>query len=72
MHCEDLFVDDCCDGQAIEAVGESLPQLDIVPPLALIIEPVNTIDRGTFMVTSKDEEILRIFDLVREEQTNGL
>ena len=72
MHCKDLFVDDCCDGQAIKAVGESLPQLDIVPPLALIIEPVNTIDRGTFMVTSKDEEILWIFDLVREEQTNGL
>lgn len=24
------------------------------------------------MVTSKDEEILWIFDLVREEQTNGL
>lgn len=25
VHCEDLLVDDCCNGQAVEAVGEGLP-----------------------------------------------
>ena len=31
MHTEDLFVDDGGDWKAIEAVCESLPELDIVP-----------------------------------------
>ena len=31
---EDLFIDDGGDGQTVEAVGERLPQLDVVPTLA--------------------------------------
>ena len=34
MHAEDLLVHDGRHGQAVEAVGEGLPQLDVVPPLA--------------------------------------
>ena len=29
----DLAVDDGGDGEAVEAVGEGLPQLDVVPPV---------------------------------------
>ena len=34
MAAEDLLVDDGRDREAIEAVGERLPQLDVVSPLA--------------------------------------
>jgi hypothetical protein len=64
VHCEDLLVDDCCDRQAVEAISERLPQLDIVPSLAFVIEAVDAVDGGAFVVAAQDEEIFRIFDLV--------
>ena len=44
MHCKDLLVNDGRNGQAIEAVRKSLPKLDVVPSLTLIIEPVYAVD----------------------------
>jgi hypothetical protein len=44
MHCEYLLVNDRCDWEAVKAVCEGFPKLDIVSSLALIIEPVDTID----------------------------
>ena len=64
MHSEDLFIDDCGNGQAVEAVGESFPELNVIPSLALVIEPVNSIDGRTLMVTSENEEVLGVLDLV--------
>lgn len=66
MHCEDLLVDDCSDRQAIEAIGKGLPELDVVSSLAFIVETVDTIDGGAFVVAAKDEEVFWIFDLVGE------
>ena len=34
MTTEDLVIHNGCDGQAVEAVCEGLPQLDVVPSLA--------------------------------------
>lgn len=34
MHRKNLLVDDGGDGQAVEAVGERLPQFDVVPAFA--------------------------------------
>ena len=36
MHRENLLVDDGGDWQAIETIGERLPQLDVIPPLACV------------------------------------
>jgi hypothetical protein len=72
VHCEDLLVDDCCNGQAIEAVRERLPELDVVSSLALIVEPIDSVDGRAFVVAAEDEEVFRVFDLVCEEQTDGL
>ena len=44
MHAENLLVDDSCYRQAIEAVCERFPQLDVITPLALIIKAVDTIN----------------------------
>lgn len=72
MHGEDLFVDNSGNGQAIEAVRKSLPQLDVVPSLALVVEPVDAVDRGTFVVAAQNEEVLGVFDLVRQQKADGL
>lgn len=34
VHCEDLLVDDSRNGETVEAVGKSLPELDVVATLA--------------------------------------
>jgi len=72
VHGEDLLVDDGGDGQAVEAVGKRLPQLDVVPPFALIVESVDTIDRCALVVSTQNEKVFRVLDLVREQQANGL
>jgi len=72
VHGEDLLVNDGSNGQAVEAVGESLPQLDVVSSLALIVETVDAVDRGTLVVAAEDEEVLGVLDLVGKKQTDGL
>jgi hypothetical protein len=72
MHGEDLFIDDGGDGQAVEAVGKCLPQLDVVASLALVVETVDTVDGGTLVVAAQDEEVFGILDLVRQEKADGL
>jgi hypothetical protein len=64
VHCEDLLVDDCCDRQAVEAISERLPQLDIIPSFAFVIEAINAVNGRAFVVAAQYEEIFRIFDLV--------
>ena len=60
---EDLLVDDGGDGQAVEAVGEGLPQLDVVAPLALVVKAVDAVDRGALVVSPENEKVLRVFYL---------
>lgn len=72
MHGENLLVNDGGNRQAIKAIGEGFPQLNVVSSLAFVVEAIDTVDRGTLVVTAKDEEILRVLDLVGEEQANGL
>lgn len=72
MHGEDLLVDNGGNGQAVEAIGKSLPELDVVATLALIVKSVDTVDRGAFVVTAENEEVFGIFDLVRKQQADGL
>ena len=72
MHGENLLVNDGSNWQAIEAIGEGLPKLDVVSSLALIVEAVDTVDGGALVVAAKHEEVLGVLDLVREEQADGL
>lgn len=72
MHGENLLVDDSGDRKAVEAIGECLPQLDIVATLALVVEAIDSVDRGALVVTSEDEEVFGVLDLVGKEQANGL
>lgn len=72
MHGEDFFVNDGGDRQAVEAICESLPELDVVPSLALIVEPVYAVDRGAFVVTAQDEKVFGVLDLVGQQEADGL
>lgn len=72
VHGENLLINDGSNRQAVEAVGESLPQLDVVSSLALVIEAIDTVDGGTLVVATQNEEVLWVLDLVREEQADGL
>jgi hypothetical protein len=65
VHCEDFLVNDSSDWQAVEAISEGLPQLDVIPSLALVVETVYAVDGGAFVVAAENEEIFRILDLVR-------
>lgn len=64
MHGEDLLIDDGGNGQTVEAVGEGLPQLDVVPTLTLVVKAINAIDGGALVVAAQNEEVLWILDLV--------
>jgi hypothetical protein len=72
VHSEDLLVDDSGDGKAVKAVGEGFPELDVVATLAFVVEAVDPVDRGTFVVTAENEEVLRVLDLVCKQQADGL
>lgn len=72
MHGEDLLINDGGNRETVEAVGESLPELDVVSALALIVETVDTVDRGTLVVSAQNEEVLGVLDLVRKEEADGL
>jgi len=69
---EDLLVHDGSHGQAVEAVCESLPQLDVVSPLAFVVEAVDPVDGRALVVPTEQEEVLGVLDLVSQEQTDSL
>nr|DAD19056.1 TPA_asm: hypothetical protein HUJ06_020519 [Nelumbo nucifera] len=72
MHAQDLLINKSSHWQAVEAICKSLPEADIIPSLAFIIEPINTVDGSTFMVAPKKKKVLWIFDFVCKEKANGL
>jgi hypothetical protein len=40
--------------------------------LTFVIEAIYPVDRSTFVVASQDEEVFWVFDLVSEEEADGL
>lgn len=71
MHGEDLLVNDCSNRETVEAVGEGLPELDVIPSLALVVEAVDPVDGRALVVAAQNEEVFRVLDLVRQEQADG-
>lgn len=71
VHSEDLLIDNGGNRQAVEAIGECLPELDVVPPLAFIVEAIDSVNRGALVVSTENEEVFGILDLVREEKADG-
>lgn len=71
MHAKNLFVDQCTNGEAIEAIRKCFPETDVVSPFAFIVESVNAVYGGAFVVAAKKEEIFGVFNFIGEQQANG-
>lgn len=71
VHCEDFLVNDGCNGQAVEAVCERLPQFDVVPSFALIVETVDSVDGRALVIASQDEEVLGVLDFICQQKADG-
>lgn len=72
MHAQDLLIDESGNRQAVKAVSEGLPKLDVVSALALVVEAIDTVDRGTLMIASEQEKVLGVLDFVSEQEAHGL
>ena len=72
MHAEDLLVNQGGDREAVEALCECFPQADVVPPLALVVETVDSIDGGALVVAAEKEEVLGVLDFVCQQQADCL
>ncbi len=71
MNAEDLGGDNGRDGQCVEDVDESLPDLDVDSSFAFVVESINARDIGTLVIATKQEEVFGILDLVAEQKQDG-
>lgn len=71
VHAEDFLVDECSDRQVVEQICEQLPQFDVLPAFALVLETLNAVDRRTLMVAAQEEEILGLLAFVCHEDVDG-
>ena len=69
---EDLIVYDGRGRKHVEDVGELLPELDAVSPLALVVEPVYSIDGRALVVSPEGKEVLEVLDFVRQDANCAL
>jgi hypothetical protein len=70
MHAQDAVFYKSGNWKSVEHITKHFPQLDGIPPFALIVKAINPVDGGTLMVSSEQEEVFRILDFIGEEQTN--
>lgn len=66
MTAEYFLINNRSNGQAVETVGERLPEFNIVSAFAFIVESVYPIDTGALVITTQQEKILWVLDLVRQ------
>ncbi|GJX38950.1 hypothetical protein Tco_0252253 [Tanacetum coccineum] len=64
MHAKNLLIDKSGNRQVVEAVSKCLPETNIEPSLAFIIEPIYPIDRSTFMVSPEKKEAFLVLNLL--------
>jgi hypothetical protein len=71
VHAQNLVVDQGGNGKAVKNILEFFPNSNGVSTLALIVESVNSVNLGAFVVTSQEEEVLLVFNLVGKEKDNN-
>lgn len=63
MTAKDFLVDNRSYWQTIKTIRKCLPEFDIISTFAFVIESVDSINRSTFVISTKKKKILRIFYL---------
>ena len=56
---------------AVESVHESLPDLNIASPLAFVVKAIDSVYLCALVITSEQEEVLRVLDFIAEHHTYG-
>jgi len=72
VHTKDFFIYNGRYGKAIETIGKGLPQFYTMPPFAFVVKAINSVDGSAFVVASKNEKVFGKFNLIREQQADGL
>ena len=72
MHAENFVVDECGDWHAIEDILELFPDTDGVTAFALVVETIDAVDRSALVVTTQQEKVFGILDLVGKHEANSL
>lgn len=67
MDAEDLSGHNGSNRKRIEAIDKCLPDFDVAPSLAFVIESVDSSDVGTLMVSSEQEEVFGEFELIAQQ-----
>ena len=71
MHANDFIINNSATWQRIKCIAKVFPHLDRKPAATLVIKAVDSIDTGTFMISSEEKKVFRIFDLVSEQKTHN-
>lgn len=64
MHANNFLINDRCDWHDVENIGEYFPEFQVILPLALVIESINSVDTSALVVASQHEEVLGVLDFV--------
>ena len=72
MHAKNFVIYEGGNGHTVENVLKLFPNSDGVAAFALIVEPVNSVDLAAFVVSSEEEEVFLVLDLVCKEEENDL
>ena len=75
VHAQYFFVNQTADGQVLEGLAEFAPNFNSVPiecPLATIAEPINLIYESALVVAAEHPHMLRVPQLVGEQQSDNL
>ena len=67
MHAKNFFIYECTDRQTVKDVRKNFPEFDRVSAFAFIVEPVDSIDLSAFVISPKQEEVLRVLNLVAKQ-----
>ncbi len=70
VHTDNFIINDSCTRKTVEGIAERLPQLHAETTTTLIIESIYPVDTCALVVTSENEKIFRILDLIRKQKTD--
>jgi hypothetical protein len=70
MHTDNFVINDSCARKAVEGIAKRLPQLDTETTTTFIVESIYPVDPRTLVVSTEDEEVFRILDFIREQETD--
>lgn len=72
MHANDFVINDSTTWEAVEGIAKLFPHFYRETAATFIIKSVDTVDTGTLVITSQEEKVFWVLDLVGKEQTDHL